>query len=193
MHPVTPKKIRALLLWTLILSACSLGIPATRPPPSPTAVVLPASPTPTATADAPQNCGYQWAYQDLPELSGSLQQSVEEIQPGAQARAYAFGENCVLADGSVARFSPMETDFDIRLQVGDITDEASLGEWIVRMMEIIESIPTDQIVGPRPGRVSITFEAAGEQSVINFYIEQYQALPPGLSHVEIYQSLRTPQ
>lgn len=187
MHPLTPgTTIRALLLWTLVLCACSLGLPATT-------AALPASPTPTTSADAPQNCGYQWAYQDLPALSGSLQQSVQEIQPGAQARAYAFGENCVLADGSIARFSAMETDFDIRLQVGDITDEASLGGWIVRMMEIIERIPADHIVGPRPGRVSITFEAAGEQSVINFYINQYQELAAGLSHAEIYQSLRTPQ
>src|SRR5512134_2454021 len=98
MHSVTPRTIRALLLWTLVLFACSLGVPAIPTPPPSTTIAVPASPTPTASGDASQNCGYQWAYQDLPELSGSLQQSIQEIQPGAQARAYAFGENCILAD-----------------------------------------------------------------------------------------------
>lgn len=87
----------------------------------------------------------------------------------------------------------METDFNVTLQVADVTDENVLGEWIVKVMQVVEDIPDDQIVGPRPGRVSITFQAGGNQSVVNFYIDQYQALPPGLSYAEIYRSLRTPQ
>lgn len=147
----------------------------------------------TAAPPEPQDCGYQWAYQDLPELSSSFQQSIQALQPEAQANAYAFGENCILADGSVGQFLAMETDFNITLQVDDLANETSLGEWIVKIMQVIENIPAEQIVGPRPGRVSITFLAGADQKIVNFYIDQYQALPSGLSSAEIFQAVQAPQ
>ena len=146
----------------------------------------------TPVSSYPQDCGYQWAYQDLPELSGSFLQSTQALQPGAQALAFGFGENCVHADGS-ATFLPMETDFNVTLQAGDLTDEAALGEWIVKVMQVIESIPPDQIIGPRPGRVSILFESNGERKGVNFYIDQYRALAAGLSFEEIYHTLQAQQ
>ena len=178
-----PRVIHWFLLWGLVLCACSINIPAPQPAPIST----------TEAAPDLQNCGYQWAYQDLPELSSRFQQSIQELQPEAQASAFTFGENCVLPDGTIARFLPMETDFNVTLQVADVTDENELGEWIVKVMQVIEDIPDDQIVGPRPGRVSMTFQSSASQQVVNFYIDQYQNLPVGLSNAEIYQSLRTPQ
>jgi hypothetical protein len=41
----------------------------------------------------------------------------------------------------------METDFNIILQVNDLTNESDLGEWIVKVMQVILTIPQDQIVG----------------------------------------------
>jgi hypothetical protein len=140
----------------------------------------------------PRDCGYQWAYQDLPELSSAFLQSIQALQPGAQANAFAFGEDCVYADGS-ATFIPMETDFNITLQVADLADESGLGEWIVKVMQVVENIPLNQIVGPRPGRVSIVFQSNAERKGASFYIDQYQNLPSGLSSAEIYQSLQTSQ
>jgi len=87
----------------------------------------------------------------------------------------------------------METDFNITLQVKDLTNEANLGEWIVKVMQVIENIPQEKIVGSRPGRVSVAFQKASEQKFANFYIDQYQALPSGLSNAEIYQALQAPQ
>ena len=141
----------------------------------------------------PQSCGYQWAYQDLPELSASIQGSLQALQPEAEATAFAFGENCILSDGSVGGFLPMETDFNITLQVSDLSDESDLGEWIMKLMEVVAAIPPEQIVGPRPGRVSVTFQSDSNQQVINFYVNQYQALPPGLSPAEIFQQLQVAQ
>ena len=213
------KIFRTLLFWTLILGACSTGVPS--PPAAPfstTEAPLPLpttalpDPKPISTVSTPhidqppapdvhlttappnsQACGYQWAYQDLPELSSSFQQSVQALQPEAQANAFAFGENCLLADGSVASFSAMETDFNITLQVSDLTNESELGEWIVKVMQVIQNIPPDQIAGPRPGRVSFTFESSSDQKIVNFYIDQFQALPSGLSNAEIFQALQMPQ
>jgi len=87
----------------------------------------------------------------------------------------------------------METDFNVMLPVDDLANEAVLGRWIVRVMEVIESIPEDQIAGPRPGRVSIVFESSTAQAVMNFYIDQYQALPAGLNHEEVYHALQSQQ
>ncbi|MEO5887844.1 MAG: hypothetical protein ABIQ77_09285, partial [Anaerolineales bacterium] len=79
------------------------------------------------------------------------------------------------------------------LQVSDLSNEADLGEWIVKVMQVVENIPQDKIVGPRPGRISIAFQAGSDQKFVNFYIDQFQALPSGLSNTEIYQTLQTPQ
>lgn len=177
-----------LTLCLILLNACSL--PLTRTPPT-----LPATLAPTITLTPSSgygNCGYQWAQQDLPELSLEFQQAIQELQSSAQANAFAFGEDCVHADGH-ADFIAMETDFNITLQVNDLSNEADLGEWIVKVMRVIENIPKEKIVGPRPGRVSVVFQSGSAQKFVNFYIDQYQALSSGLSAAEIYQALQTPQ
>lgn len=138
------------------------------------------------------NCAYRWAYKDLPELSADFRRSIHSLQPGAEANAFAFGEDCVYADGIVT-FLAMETDFNITLKVTDPASETELGEWIIKIMQVILNIPKDKIVGPRPGRVSITLQAGEQYQGISFYIDQYQALPSGLSNAEIYQALQTPQ
>ena len=184
-------KVCAALFWILLLCACSTGV--VSPPSVPPIVTDTPLAVPTTALPRPQNCGYQWANQDLPALSQSFQASIRALQPQAQANAYAFGENCLLADGSVGGFSAMETDFNVTLQVNDLTNESDLGEWIVKVMQVIKSIPRDQIAGPQPGRVSITFHSSRDQKVINFYTNQYDGLPTGLSNVEIYRSLQVPQ
>jgi hypothetical protein len=182
-----------ILFGILVLCACSFPISPPQPIPVATTQAPPISIPTTAVPSDQGQCGYQWANQDLPELSSSFHASIQALQPGAQARAYAFGENCVRPDGTVASFSAMETDFDVSLQVSDLTNEDELGGWIVRIMQIIEAIPPEQVTGPRPGRVTITFQKASDQKVINFYIDKYKALTPGLSNTEIYQALQTPQ
>ena len=201
-----PKNFRILLFWCLVLSACSPvpAAPQTVPPgkteiPFPTTAVP--NPKQISTAGTPhieqppdsQSCGYQWAYQDLPELSSSFQQSLQALQPEAQATAFAFGENCMLSDGSVGAFLPMETDFNITLQVSDLNNETELGEWIVKVMQVITEIPPEQISGPRPGRVTLAFQSTGDGRQVSFYIDQYQALPEGLSSAEIFQTFQVPQ
>ena len=155
-----------LLSLSLILCACS-AVPSSPAPLPPTATDAPTI-VPTTAVPDPGSCGYQWAYQDLPELSSSFQQSIHTLQPEAQASAFAFGENCILADGSVAGFTAMETDFNVTLQVTDLVDESELGEWIVNVMQIITAIPPEQIIGSRPGRVSVIFQSGDQKTGVNF-------------------------
>jgi hypothetical protein len=175
------KSFRALLFWTLILSACSTSLP-----PADTA---PLANQVTPGTSANQNCGYQWASKDLPELSSKFMQAIQQIQPDAQANAYAFGEDCVYTDGH-ADFSAMETDFNITLQVSSITDANECGEWVVKIMQVIADIPKEELVGPRPGKVSLRLQTKTEQKNLNFYIERYQSLQTGLSNTEICQRLQ---
>jgi len=182
---------RTLLFWTLILCACSTGVSSPQTVPPSTTEASSARPT-TAVPSNPQKCGYQWAYKDLPELSSNFQEFIQVLQPEAQANAFAFGENCIHADGS-ADFIAMETDFDITLQVSDLSNESELGEWIVNVMQVIADIPEGEILGPRPGRVSLRFQSNGSEQFVNFYIDRYQALSSGLSNSEIYQTLQLSQ
>jgi hypothetical protein len=179
-----------LSLFLILLNACSLPL---TPTSSQSPVIVTAAQTATATLPSYGNCGYQWAYQDLPELSAEFQQDIQNLQPKAQAKAFAFGEDCIHTDGVTRTFIPMETDFDIILQVSDLSNETELGEWIVKVMQVVENIPGNKIVGPRPGRIGLTFQAGSDQKVVNFYINQYQELPSGLSGAEIYQALQTTQ
>jgi hypothetical protein len=144
----------------------------------------------TVVPSQPEGCAYQWASQELPELSAQFLQSLQQLHPEAQGRAFAFGENCSQANSRIIRFIPMETDFDVTLPVNDIMDKAELGGWVVKIMQVIDAIPPDQIMGPRPGRVSIGFASAGQQEALSFYIDQYHGLLPGLSNLEIYEALK---
>jgi hypothetical protein len=185
--------IRPLLFWTLILSACSTSLFSTdaAPPVIPTSIATEAlTPTITVTASSYGGCGYQWAYKDLPDLSSKFLQAIQQLQPSAQANAFAFGEDCVYADGH-ADFIAMETDFNITLQINDLGDPNECGKWIAKVMQIILDIPKDEIVGPRPGRVSMSLQAGGEQKNFNFYIDRYQALSTDLSNTEICTALQT--
>jgi hypothetical protein len=205
------------LLGTLILSACAVGISSTRTAPvstteAPTLPPATAGPNPTLIATLstphieqppngeitaappnPQECAYQWAYQDLPELSKTFQYSMQALQAEAKANAYLFGENCILSDGSIGSFLPRETDFNVTLQVRDLNDESDLGSWVVKVMETITAIPPQQIVGLLPGTVFLMFQSGSDQKAINFGIDQYLNLSSNLSDAEIFQALQAPQ
>jgi hypothetical protein len=86
----------------------------------------------------------------------------------------------------------METDFNITLQAASLSDESELGDWIVKVMQVIDNLPPDQLTGPRPGRVDIVFQSNGEEKRLQFYIDHYRALEAGLSSQEIYQALQSP-
>lgn len=144
----------------------------------------------TAVPSYPEGCGYQWTNHPLPELSASFLQSLQVLQPEAQGNAFAYGENCLGADGNIIRFIAMETDFNVTLQVNNLADPSELGEWVVKVMQVIDAIPPDQIMGPKPGLVQMFFQSNGLQEPLGFSIDQFHGLPAGLSNAEIYQTLK---
>ena len=156
------------------------------------APALTATPVNAPPSSDSQPCAYMWATQSLNDLTLDLQAAIKNMHPDAESYAYAFGEDCVYQDGHKT-FSAMETDFNVTMPVTDLSDENTLGEWIIKVMDVIGDLPAEKIVGPRPGRVTIFFLSGTNQKSINFYIDKYQALPAGMEGWEIYQAVQAMQ
>lgn len=146
-------------------------------------------PTPSTSQ---QDCGFTWAYHDLPELTAEFDASVKTVNPSASAHATAFGEDCVGNDGQLVRFAAMETDFYVTLPVTDLNDYEAFGDWIAQVMQIVNVFPPDMLAGPKPGFVEFRFEkTASEGLSLRVPIEQYNATTNGITGEELFRMFYT--
>jgi hypothetical protein len=193
-----PQSLTFLLLLTLVICACSSVDMVTPAGSGPSQVVDIPSVTPTELAPVStdvtptfEGCGYVWASQALPDLSVKLNDALQAADPAMTGSAYAFGENCVYADGH-STFGAMETDYRVKVTVVDLKDEKALGASIIRVMDVISKLPADEIAGPQPGRVEFTFTKSDSENLsFNVSISKYKSLAPGLSGAEIFRLLST--
>lgn len=153
-------------------------------------------PSPTiSTPDVPsqtENCGYQWAYQDLPELSAQFDQAIKDLYPKSTSSAHAFGENCIGMEGQVIKFLPMETDFYVILNVSDLSDHEAFGNWIAQVMQVVNSYPPDLLAGPNPGFVEFAFEKSSSESLgFRVPIRQYNETANGKTGEELFRMFHT--
>ena len=165
--------MRKLRLAFLLLVPMALWACASIQAPVPTLAPATPSPTPAAAVNGVPSgvaaCYYVWTSQELPALSQVVQSGLQQVAAGASGSAYAYGEDCVSAEGT-RTFSPMETDFRVSLPASDLKDEQRLGELIAASMLVIDQVPKDQLVGPRSGRVDFEFLATGGGS-LRFTVE----------------------
>jgi hypothetical protein len=213
------KFTRTLLLLTLILGACSPGIlsPEAITPHSPTSIpqidpkstLEPSTPKIIGTVGDPnigqppdgnfptpstsqQECGYQWAYSDLPELTKQFDQAIKALNPESTSHATAFGENCVASDGQVIKFLAMETDFYVALPVIDLTDYEAFGNWITQVMQVVNNFPPDMLAGPNPGFVEFRFEKSTAESIgVRVPIRQYNETANNKTGEELFRLFYT--
>ena len=129
-----------------------------------------------ANPAAPNPCAYTWAYQDLPEISAEFNADVQALVPEAEARATAFGEDCVSADGRAVSFAEMETDFYVIIQVSDLNDNEALGTLIEKILPILDGFTSPRVPGAKEGFVEFTFQNSEEQRVIRVPIPLGRAL-----------------
>lgn len=178
-------KLACLLLAGTALGACSALRPRTPTPLPPTV-----TPSPTSVASdggSGQGCYYTWATQELPEISQTVERSMEAAIAGSSASAYAFGEDCVSADGT-RKFLPMETDFRIRIPAQDLADQAALGHGMATTLQVIEQIPKEQLAGPQPGRVEFEFYTPSGASLrLTVEIEQFRGEAAGLDGEALFR------
>jgi len=200
---------RSLLFWTLILSSCSTSLPATDAAPLAPAMTTPRIPKIIETLQTPhidqppngneiiitppsENCGgYQWAYKDMPEINEPFNEAVKIINQDAKAWATAFGEDCFYADGH-ADFIAMETDFYVHLPVVNLTDFEWFGNWIAQTLNIVNGLPVDLIVGPKPGFVEFWFiKSEGEHIATRVPIQKYRDEATGKNGEELFKLFYT--
>jgi hypothetical protein len=149
----------------------------------------PAIKTDTPAAENP--CAFVEGRKTLADVSERLNGKLKDAGvPIESARAEAYGENCIAADGHVVRFAARETDFYVILTVTNLADDAALGELLEKILTTLDQFPVDQTPGPNPGYIGITYKA-GEQ-VQNLWFTQTQAndlRKQGLKGAALYHAL----
>ncbi len=171
----------ALAGTTLGCASARLATPSPIPPPTTPASTVAADPSPSG-----QGCYYVWATQELPVASKSFESAMQTVVKGSAASAYAFGEDCVAADGT-RTFLAMETDFRVRIPVANLSDEADLGDLMAASIKAIDQLPREQIEGPQPGRVEFEFTGPNSDSLrLTVELEQYLAKGQGLSGAALF-------
>ncbi len=177
---------RFFLLCLFLLTACA-------PSPTPTISPVPSTDTPTPfvtgtpdTTPTFEACAFVWASQDLPDVSKKVNEALQAIDKDITASAYAYGENCVYADGR-STFSAMETDYRIKVEVKDTQDEKALGNLIAEVMGVIIKIPLSDVAGPNPGRAEFSFRHGKDQTNLNVQINQYIHDAVNLKGAELFR------
>ena len=137
-------------------------------------------------------CGYQWAYNALPELTVQFDQAVKNLIPNSNSHATAFGENCIGNDGQIVNFLTMETDFYVVVSVPSTDDYETFGNWIADVMQVVDTLPEDLIPGPMPGFVQFQFEKSTSESFgIRVPIQQYNEVAQGKTGKELFDLFYT--
>jgi len=141
--------------------------------------------------DDPQ-CSYVWATQPLPEVTVELQKKLIKFEIRAsEVEAAAYGENCVLADGSIDRFITMQTDLYFKVPVADFEDQDSLGRIAEETILFVEDIPNNTLPGPQEGYIQVNFiSAAGEMQSLWFRLaDGRSAINDGLKGAALFEYL----
>jgi hypothetical protein len=128
---------------------------------------------PATTALPYTQCAWTWASQALPELSNTLNVSMRSAGlSDVSVRAEAYGENCINAAGEVDHFATMETDFHITVKVANLGDKKGLGDFLERILRVLDGFPTGKIPGPQPGKISISFQTTSNELNITFTVAE---------------------
>jgi hypothetical protein len=191
-------RIIAITLIPVVIVGCSTvsvnlpGQPTKTLPVVPTVTGTP-EPTPTPTVD-PAHCAYVWSTRSQPELSQVVNQAFRDAgMKEVEAEASSYGEDCLDPEtNTVAKFLPMQTDFYIGVKVTSTSDGQAMGEWVEKIVRVIDQIPRETIPGQNPGYLSITFQ--DEAQKVNLWFPQSRAkelIEGGTRGSELYEALRT--
>ena len=132
-----------------------------------------ASPVSTGIAEP---CAYVEATQNLPDVSAQIDKAVKQLQSSAGGRAQTYGENCLDAGNGQSSFHAMETDFYFKINVKNLDDDNELGMWIIKVMKIVEAVPSNALPGPQTGFVDFTFKGSNNQRILHLPISHYKSL-----------------
>ena len=148
---------------------------------------------PAGSIDEP--CGYQWASNPLPDISKEIQNMFDEAGlDNLQVVAEAFGENCIRADGTIARFLTMQTDIRMTVPVEQVQDLALLGEIAREILRLLVNIPREELAGPNDGYIGIQFTTQ-TGDILSLWFPKaraVEALQRDLGGADLVEALRGP-
>lgn len=155
--------------------------------PSPTPLPYSADMSPTA----PLPCAWQWARQDLPDVTSRAVTALTAASVAfTQARAEAYGENCVYMNGNQAQvgyFAAMTTDFYLNVTVESIQAPDALAEVVIRAYYALVNL-TD--LPARLGYLDITFTGQDGTAIVRSMFDPIQtALVNGLSGAALLEAI----
>ena len=105
-------------------------------------------------------CSYVWASSPLPDVSSQLTTAFRQAKmPAVEVEASAYGENCLdISTNAVVDFKPQQINFSILVGVEDLSDTQALGEWVVKILTVLETNPAASLPNTRTGQVDIDFQ-----------------------------------
>lgn len=184
------------LLCIFLLASCA-ELPqlplASRP--TATATSLPTTteiPGPTETPTPPQNCAYVWSNRSLPEVANLVNQALRDAGiPEVDGQASAYGEDCLDPEtNTVVGFRTMQTDFYFSVMVQDMADTQAMGDIAEAVLRALDTMPADQIPGPNPGYVGITYDDGAQTSNLWFpRTRGTELLKQGVSGSRLFEAL----
>jgi hypothetical protein len=139
-------------------------------------------------------CGWAWAEQALPEISSAFRAELTAtnlsfIPEGTYA--YAWGENCLRADGTVDHFATLETDFVVTTTPADPQDFSAMGSYAGAVIAtVLEDFGPSVVPGPQRGSVRFVIIADGDTTQYQVLLSDAETvLERGLSGAELYEGL----
>lgn len=143
----------------------------------------------------PTGCTWQWASEDLPDLSADVQTALDNAQIATlSVRAYTFGENCIDSQtNTLSYFAAMETDFRIVLPVDDLTDHQELGTLTADLLSVLNTFTPDTTPGSQPGRHELTFQAGDDALGVMVAVpDAVRFVDEGLTGAALWEAITSP-
>jgi len=200
------KKLLFLIFLAFGLSGC--GFPTdlffVPPPVDPNSAVNPTiPPTPTVTTNptdspAPPTqvpCAYAWANKTLADETAMVQDALKMAALSTvEVTVMAYGENCIdTLHNQVLSFSEMETDFYFTIPVKDTRDLNEMGNWVGKILPVVEDFPPGKVPGPNLGYCQFNFQDGTASQTIWVKINLVKrAVDNGLTGEVLYHALTAP-
>lgn len=129
--------------------------------------------TPSPTVDY-VSCGWQWARQDLPEVTVLAQDALRTVDfDEVSVHVEAYGENCLNPDMTVRYFAAMTTDFYVSLPVSSLSDMEALTQKVVIIYTLFSTLPQDKFPA-RLGYLDFTFTSGAQTRRLRAMFDEYR-------------------
>jgi hypothetical protein len=133
-------------------------------------------------------CYQTWAYDPLPAISAEFLKAIQGIAPDLEARAEAYGERCVFQSGKHT-FSALETDFFVTIPVTDLNDKEAFGQWIEKIMAVVNEFGRPRVPGTMDGKLNLIFETTSDHLIVSNTIQKTnELLAQDLHGIDLFEA-----